>query len=116
MLKECKVNIKEFIDMTKEQFIKLMTVIKKKYREIERFWDGFYDLFGSCSDKLVEITSLGEIIGVIADIVDDKEEWIYWYVYENDWVENGLEYVNKNGGAFTLGSLEDLWDLIKNED
>ena len=75
-----------------------------------------YDLFGSCSDKLVEITSLGEIIGVIADIVDDKEEWIYWYVYENDWVENGLEYVNKNGGAFTLGSLEDLWDLIKNED
>nr|DAV07124.1 MAG TPA: hypothetical protein [Caudoviricetes sp.] len=102
--------------MTKEQFIKLMTVIKKKYREIERFWDGFYDLFGSCSDKLVEITSLGEIIGVIADIVDDKEEWIYWYVYENDWVENGLEYVNKNGGAFTLGSLEDLWDLIKNED
>lgn len=102
--------------MTKEQFIKPMTVIKKKYREIERFWDGFYDLFGSCSDKLVEITSLGEIIGVIADIVDDKEEWIYWYVYENDWVENGLEYVNKNGGAFTLGSLEDLWDLIKNED
>ena len=102
--------------MTKEQFIKLMTVIKKKYREIERFWDGFYDLFGSCSDKLVEITSLGEIIGVIADIVDDKEEWIYWYGYENDWVENGLEYVNKNGGAFTLGSLEDLWDLIKNED
>ena len=102
--------------MTKEQFIKLMTVIKKKYREIERFWDGFYDLFGSCSDKLVEITSLGEIIGEIADIVDDKEEWIYWYVYENDWVENGLEYVNKNGGAFTLGSLEDLWDLIKNED
>lgn len=102
--------------MTKEQFIKLMTVIKKKYREIERFWDGFYDLFGSCSDKLVEITSLGEIIGVIADIVDDKEEWIYWYVYENDWVENGLEYVNKNGGAFTLGSLGDLWDLIKNED
>lgn len=102
--------------MTKEQFIKLMTVIKKKYREIERFWDGFYDWFGSCSDKLVEITSLGEIIGVIADIVDDKEEWIYWYVYENDWVENGLEYVNKNGGAFTLGSLEDLWDLIKNED
>ena len=67
--------------MTKEQFIKLMTVIKKKYREIERFWDGFYDLFGSCSDKLVEITSLGEIIGVIADIVDDKEEWIYWYVF-----------------------------------
>lgn len=67
--------------MTKEQFIKLMTVIKKKYREIERFWDGFYDLFGSCSDKLIETTSLSEIIGTIADIVDDKEEWIYWYVY-----------------------------------
>ena len=102
--------------MTKEQFIKLMTVIKKKYREIERFWDGFYDLFGSCSDKLVEITSLGEIIGVIADIVDDKEEWIYWYVYENDWVENGLEYVNKNGDSSAsdaLESLKDLWELIQ---
>lgn len=102
--------------MNKEQFIKLMTVIKKKYREIERFWDGFYDLFGSCSDKLVEITSLGEIIGVITDIVDDKEEWIYWYVFENDWGENGLEYTDKNGNAFKLGSLEDLWDLIKDKD
>ena len=54
-----------------------MTVIKKKYREIEKFWDEFYDLFGSCSDKLVETTSLGEIISTIAVIVDDKEEWIY---------------------------------------
>lgn len=102
--------------MTKEQFIHLMTVIKKKYREIEKFWDGFYDLFGSCSDKLVETTSLSEVIGAIADIVGDKEEWIYWYVYENDWGENGLEYVDKNGDASTLESLEDLWDLIKNED
>lgn len=67
--------------MTKEQFIKLMTVVKKKYRKIEKFWDEFYDLFGSCSDKLIETTSLSEIIGTIADIVDDKEEWIYWYVY-----------------------------------
>lgn len=102
--------------MTKEQFIKLMTVVKKKYRETEKFWNEFYDLFGSCSDKLIETTSLSEIIGKIADIVDDKEEWIYWYVYQNDWGENGLEYVTKNGNASTLGSLEDLWDLIKNED
>lgn len=102
--------------MTKEQFVYLMTTTKKKYREIEKFWDGFCDLFGSYSDKLVEMTSLSEIIGTIADIVDDKEEWIYWYVYENDWGENGLEYVTKNGNASTLGSLEDLWDLIKNED
>lgn len=102
--------------MTKEQFVYLMTVIKKKYREIEKFWDEFYDLFGSCSDKLVETTSLGEIISTIADIVDDKEEWIYWYVFENDWGENGLEYIDKNGNASKLGSLENLWDLIKDKD
>ena len=99
--------------MAKKQFIKLMTVIKKKYREIEKFWNEFYDLFGSCSDKLVETTSLGEIISTIADIVDDKGEWIYWYVFENDWGENGLEYIDKNGNSSKLGSLEDLWELIQ---
>lgn len=99
--------------MTKEQFIKLMTVVKKKYREIEKFWDGFYDLFGSCSDKLVETTSLNEITSVIADIVDDKEEWIYWYVYENDWGENGLEGIDKDGNVILLMTLEDLWELIQ---
>lgn len=102
--------------MTKEQFVYLMTVIKKKYREIEKFWDGFCDLFGSCSDKLIETTSLSEIIGTIADIVDDKEEWIYWYVYENDWGENGLEGTDKNGNVILLMTLEDLWDLIKGKD
>lgn len=102
--------------MTKEQFIKFMTVIKKKYREIEKFWNGFYDLFGSCSDKLIETTSLSEIIGTIADIVDDKEEWIYWYVFENDWGENGLEGTDKNGNIILLMTLEDLWDLIKGKD
>lgn len=43
--------------MTKEQFICLMTAIKKKYEETEKFWDDFYDLFGSCGDKLVEAIS-----------------------------------------------------------
>lgn len=102
--------------MTKEQFINLMTVIKKKYREIEKFWDGFTDLFGSCSDKLVETTSLCEVIGTIADIIDDKEEWVYWYVFENDWGENGLEGTDKNGNVILLMTLEDLWELIKGKD
>ena len=47
--------------MTKEQFIKLMTVVKKKYRKIEKFWDEFYDLFGSCSDKSYMIIASGRV-------------------------------------------------------
>lgn len=100
--------------MTKEQFIRLMTVIKNKYEETEKFWDDFYDLFGSCGDKLVEAISLDEIISVISEIIGDNESWIEWYIYEKEWgTKEDMEVTDVNNNVVPSETLEDLWELIQ---
>ena len=99
--------------MTKEQFIKLMMAVKEKYQDLEKFWDKFEDFFGVYSDLLVDTTSIGGIIDTIADIVEDKEKWIYWYIYENDWGKEERECIDKNDNVVSSETLEDLWNLIK---
>lgn len=101
--------------MTKEQFIKLMMAVKEKYQDLEKFWDKFEDLFGVYSDLLVDTTSIGGIIDTIADIVEDKEKWIYWYIYENDWGKQKLECEDENNNVVPSETLEDLWNLIKDK-
>lgn len=56
---------------------------------------------------------MGGIIDTIADIVEDKEKWIYWYIYENDWGKEERECVDKNNNIVPSETLEDLWNLIK---
>lgn len=101
--------------MTKEQFIRLMTVIKKKYEETEKFWDDFYDLFGSCGDKLAEAISLDEIISVISEIIGDNKYWIEWYIYEKEWgIKEDVGVADANNNIIPSETLEDLWRLIQN--
>ena len=45
--------------------------------------------------------------------VEDKEKWIYWYIYENDWGKQKLECADKNNNIVPSETLEDLWNLIK---
>ena len=40
--------------MTKEQFIKLMEVIKERYYKIEEIYDKLDDVFGSVDDLFIE--------------------------------------------------------------
>ena len=40
--------------MTKEQFVKLMTVIKDRYDTMNNIIDKFDDVFGGIGDRLIE--------------------------------------------------------------
>lgn len=100
--------------MTKENFIKLMTVIKERYCSLESVYDKFNDLFGDVSDRFIANTSLFPIITVIAEIVDDNEGWIKWYIYEKEWgTKEDMEVTDVNNNVVPSETLEDLWELIQ---
>ena len=103
--------------MTKEQFVKLMTVIKDRYNTMNNIIDKFDDVFGGIGDRFIEGTDINPIIKVIAEIVGDNDDWISWYVYEKEFGENTALYCNdKNGNIIPSDTLEDLWELIKGGD
>ena len=80
--------------MNKEQFIKLMTVIKERYYSLESIYDKFNELFGDVGDKFINNTSLFPIIKAISEIIGDDEYWM-----------NGT-YTRKNG------ELKKIWKLL----
>mgnify|MGYP000065486350 FL=1 len=101
--------------MNKEQFIKLMAVIKERHDSLENVYDKLDDIFGDVGDRFVANTSLFPIIKVISDIVGDDNEWIEWYIYEKEWgTKEDMEVTDVNNNVVPSETLEDLWKLIQN--
>ena len=99
--------------MTKEQFIRLMEVIKERYYKIEEIYDKLDDVFGSVGDLFIDETSMTPIIDVISEIVEDNDKWIEWYVYDKNWgTDERLTATDNNGNEIPSETLEDLWNLI----
>lgn len=100
--------------MNKEQFIKLMAVIKERHDSLENVYDKLDDIFGDVEDRFVANTSLFPIIKVISDIVGDDNEWIEWYIYEKEWgTKEDMEVTDVNNNVVPSETLEDLWELIQ---
>lgn len=100
--------------MTKEQFIKLMTVVKERYCLLESIYDKLDKLFGEVGDKFINNTSLFPIIKTISEIIGDDENWIEWYVYEKEWgIKEDMEVIDENNNVVPSETLEDLWKLIQ---
>lgn len=99
--------------MTKEQFIKLMETIKDRYYKLEQIYDNIETVFGDVGDSFVEDTSIMNVIDVVAEIVDDTNNWIEWYI-EKDWgKESRLTVIDEYGDEIPSDTLEDLWNLIQ---
>ena len=99
--------------MTKEQFIRLMEVIKERYYTIEKIYDKLDDVFGSVGDLFIDETSMTPIIDVITEIIEDNDKWIEWYVYDKNWgTDERLTATDNNGNEIPSETLEDLWELI----
>ena len=100
--------------LTKEMFIDIMLAIRDMYDAGSDFYDKISDIFGAYPEKVTDVLFPDKIINVMSDIMDDREGWIDWYIYENDWGRRKFDvvYDNKKVPSETL---DDLWQLIMNE-
>lgn len=100
--------------MTKEQFVKYMDIICKRYKELEEMYDDLERFTGVVSDRIINTTSLDPILDMLSEWAGDSNSWIRWYIYEKDCGDReGLEIADKDGSIVPSDSLDDIWSLIQ---
>ena len=103
--------------MTKEQFIKYMGIIHKRYDTLEMLYYDLEKLTGVVCDRIINDTSIEIMVDMLAEWVGDTDEWIRWYVFEKEWGNNYDLYVtDKDGNVLPSGTYDDIWELIKGGD
>lgn len=98
--------------ITKEQFIKIISLAQDYEKEVDK-WDDF-------GIQIYEMP-IGEIHGQLLDILlknvftVDGVDWINWWLYERISVitKEPLQAYNEDGSVIPTGTVEDLWELVK---
>ena len=103
--------------MTKEQFIKYMGIIHKRYDTLEMLYYDLEKLTGVVCDRIINDTSIEPMVDMLAEWVGDTDGWIRWYVFEKEWGNNYNLYVtDDDGNVLPSATYDDIWELIKGGD
>ena len=103
--------------MTKEQFIKYMGIIHKRYDTLEMLYYDLEKLTGVVCDRIINDTSIEPMVDMLAEWVGDTDGWLRWYVFEKEWGNNYNLYVtDDDGNVLPSATYEDIWELIKGGD
>ena len=99
--------------MTKEQFIKYMGIIHKRYDTLEMLYYDLEKLTGVVSDRIINDTSIEPMVDMLAEWVGDTDGWIRWYVFEKEWGNRyELDVADKDGNVLPSVTYDDIWKLI----
>ena len=103
--------------MTKEQFIKYMDIIHKRYNTLEMLYYDLEKLTGVVSDRIINDTSIEPMVDMLAEWVGDTDGWIRWYAFEKEWgIRFELDVTDKDGNILPSETYNDIWELIKGGD
>ena len=103
--------------MTKEQFIKYMDIVHKRYNTLEMLYCDLEKLTGVVCDRIINDTSIEPMVDMLAEWVGDTDGWLRWYVFEKVWGNRyELAVTDKDGNILPSETYEDMWELIKGVD
>ncbi len=101
--------------MNKKEFASALNELKEIQTEYLKSNDLLKPLFGTDSTAenafLVPFFKMRDLaLKNIAELVDDNDEWVYWYVAECEFKPT---LVKLKGAEYDCGSPEDLYEIIK---
>jgi len=99
--------------MTKTQFKKIMTELKdliEASRKVNKAMKELSPDFGGFCNNRAETL----IVDILKIAMNDKDDWIEYYIYELNWGTGNDKYkVWKNGKEIPFKTLDDLWNIIE---
>lgn len=101
--------------ITKEKFIYYMDELIRKHKELNSLYDAVENITGAIPDTLIDTTNESLEIELLKELVEDKENWIDWFIFECDCGDNNdfAQVVDRNGKEIPVKNSKDLWNLIK---
>lgn len=98
--------------ISKEKFMECMQKIAEHDAVVEYI---FSILSEDISDKVARMAS--DYVSFLQEVCEDKNDWIPYWLYELEFGKKYREgYVkDKDGKNISLGTLEDLWNLLEIE-
>ena len=103
--------------MTKEQFLKYMGIIHKRYDALEMLYYNLENLTGVVCDRIINDTSIESMVDMLAEWAGDTDGWLRWYVFEKEWGNRyELDVTDKYGNVLPSATYDDIWELIKGGD
>lgn len=98
--------------ISKETFVKTMEelqVLNDKMDAVDSAMKSLNSDF--CGFYLT--TPFDVTLDLLTEAMDDKDEWIYYFVYEKDWLKDfNLGDVEVNGKPVEINNWEDAYDFI----
>lgn len=95
--------------MNYKQFKKAVSIIEDFYKEKETINENMKNLIVDDFYITVGDRSISTFISLLEDMVNDKGEWLQWFIYENEFGKKCLEMVNKEGTIHKIKTVKDLW-------
>lgn len=104
--------------MTKEEKIKMLGRIKEQHNKIEGLKDKLDSVFGcipECKLYSVLYEVHEDLVKLTAEKLNDVDNWLEWFAYENAWGKNNLEAQIKVDGTthFELRFIKTIEDVLK---
>jgi hypothetical protein len=86
--------------LSKKKFVQIMENLKRKYDDNNKFYDDWYNLFGSTPDWTFNNDYYSEAIEFLGMLMEDKDHVIDYFVCDCDWKFNSFQiYIeDKNTG------------------
>ena len=102
------------MNITKEQFIKIMNGIKKQIDIDAKNNKAFSVILENDFVSNVKNVLYDVIIDFLETATNDKGEWITYFVYELDFGKenNRLQVYDKDDSEIPLSTLDDLWNIL----
>lgn len=95
--------------VTREYFKETLEKYIKKRRDFDIWFDKLEEVLRPAPEAIYNHTYEDEFIDLLAHVLNDKYEWLSYFVYERDC--NWFSYEFK-GEEIEIDSLDKLYDLI----
>ena len=95
------------------EYIKRRTNMVHDIGDLYRKYDMPNDFYAENVHE--DTTSFAFILSLLELLTNDKDHWIEWFVYENDFGRKQMECYDEHNKSFYINTTDDLYDFLCEE-
>lgn len=96
--------------MTRNEFVELINLLSLQMAAEDSFRQGMKTLFPDCIPPIMNDGNLWEAVKHLLKCTIDKDEFVYWWIFES--AMSDKSYVKVNGKEYRFKDAGELYDFM----